>query len=134
MVNGEFELIRRWFTRPARRAALGVGYDCALLRATPCHELALSTDMLVEGRHFLAATDPERLGHKTLAVNLSDCAAVGATPRYALLSLALPDADERWLDAFSRGFFALADRFDVELVGGDTTSGPLNTMCVTIVG
>ena len=129
----EFELIRRFFTRPARRAVLGVGDDCALIAPRPGCELALSTDMLVAGRHFLRDAEPEALGHKTLAVNLSDCAAVGADPRYALLAGALPDADPGWLEAFSRGLFALADRFDVELVGGDTTRGPL-TLCVTIVG
>ena len=129
----EFELISRYFTRPGRRAVLGVGDDCALIAPTTGHELALSTDMLVEGRHFLKGTDPEALGHKTLAVNISDCAAVGARPRYALLAGALPAADERWLAAFSRGLFALADRYDVELIGGDTTRGPLN-LCVTIVG
>ena len=129
----EFALIRRYFTRPARRAVLGVGDDCALIAPRDGHELALSTDMLVAGRHFLHDTDPEGLGHKTLAVNLSDCAAVGATPRYALLAGALPGADPDWLERFSRGLFALADRYDVELIGGDTTKGPL-TLCVTIIG
>ena len=129
----EFALIRRYFTRPARRAVLGVGDDCALIAPRAGHELALSTDMLVEGRHFLHGTPPEDLGHKTLAVNLSDCAAVGAAPLYALLAGALPDADPQWLEAFSRGLFTLADRYGVELIGGDTTRGPL-TLCVTIVG
>ena len=129
----EFELIERYFARGARRAVVGIGDDCAVIRITPGHEIAMSTDMLVEGRHFLAGTDPERLGHKTLAVNLSDCAANGAVPRYALLAMALPHADDAWLAAFSRGLFALADRFDVELIGGDTTRGPLN-LCVTIIG
>ncbi len=129
----EFELIDRYFNRPAKRAVVGIGDDCAVIGVSPGHELAMSTDMLVEGRHFFAGTDPERLGHKALAVNLSDCAANGARPRHALLSMALPSVDEAWLAAFSRGFFALADRFDVELIGGDTTRGPLN-LCVTIVG
>lgn len=129
----EFELIRRYFTRPAPHAVLGVGDDCALLAPRAGYELAISTDMLVAGRHFLHGTDPEALGHKTLAVNLSDCAAVGAAPRYALLAGALPDADPGWLEDFSRGLFALADRFGVELIGGDTTRGPL-TLCVTIIG
>src|SRR5580765_8844838 len=93
----EFGLIARYFTRPARRAVLGVGDDCALVAPSPGHELAFSTDMLVEGRHFLKGTDPEALGHKTLAVNLSDCAAVGADPRYALLACAFPEADADWL-------------------------------------
>ena len=129
----EFELIARYFTRPARRAVLGVGDDCALIAPVAGMQLAISTDMLLEGRHFLPGADPEALGHKTLAVNLSDCAAVGALPRYALLAGALPEADPQWLEAFARGFFALADRHDVEVIGGDTTRGP-RTFCVTIIG
>jgi thiamine-monophosphate kinase len=129
----EFELIRRYFTRPARRAVVGVGDDCALIAPRAGLELALSTDMLVAGRHFLHDTEPEALGHKTLAVNLSDCAAAGAEPRYALLAVAVPEANPDWLERFSRGLFALADRFGVELIGGDTTRGPL-TLCVTIIG
>lgn len=129
----EFDLIARFFTRPAPGAALGVGDDAALLRPTPGMELAVSTDMLVAGRHFLPDTDPYRLGHKALAVNLSDLAAMGATPRWATLSLALPAADEGWLSNFSQGFLDLADRFGVDLVGGDTTRGPLS-LCVTILG
>ncbi|MEO8133428.1 MAG: thiamine-phosphate kinase [Betaproteobacteria bacterium] len=132
-VFDEFELIRRYFTRPARRAVVGVGDDCALIAPAAGQQLAVSTDMLVAGRHFLHDTDPEGLGHKTLAVNLSDCAAAGAQPRYALLAGALPAADPAWLEPFSRGLFALAERFDVELIGGDTTRGPL-TLCVTIIG
>ena len=89
--------------------------------------------MLVGGRHFFADADPERLGHKTLAVNLSDMAAMGATPRWALLAGALPDIEPSWLEAFARGFYALADAHGVDLVGGDTTRGPLN-LCVTILG
>ena len=130
---GEFDLIAKYFTRPARRAALGVGDDCALLAPRPGFELAVSTDMLVEGTHFLLGTDAARLGHKTLAVNLSDLAAMGAQPRYATLALALPCVDEAWLADFSRGFFALADAHGVELIGGDTTRGPLN-LCVTVIG
>jgi thiamine-monophosphate kinase len=129
----EFELIHRYFTRPARRAVLGVGDDCALIALQAGQELALSTDMLVAGRHFLHDTDPEALGHKALAVNLSDCAAVGAQPRYALLAVALPEVNPDWLERFSRGLFALADRFGVDLIGGDTTRGPL-MLCVTIIG
>lgn len=129
----EFELIARHFTRPTPGAELGVGDDCALLRPTPGCELAVSTDLLVEGRHFLAGTDAQRLGHKCLAVNLSDLAAMGATPRWAMLGVALPAADEAWIAAFARGFFALADRHGVELVGGDTTRGPL-VVSVTIFG
>ncbi|MDB5805059.1 MAG: thiamine-monophosphate kinase [Betaproteobacteria bacterium] len=133
----EFDLIARYFTRPAHRARLGVGDDCALLDVTPGCELAISTDMLVAGTHFFPDADPQRLGHKTLAVNLSDLAAMGAKPASALLSLALPAADEAWIAAFARGFFALADEHGVELVGGDTTrtpSGGTLTLTVTILG
>jgi thiamine-monophosphate kinase len=130
---GEFELIDRFFRRNTRHTLLGVGDDAALLAPTPGCELAVSVDMLVEGRHFFRGTDPEALGHKTLAVNLSDMAAMGATPRWALLAGALPVADATWLAAFSRGFFALAEDSGVDLIGGDTTRGPLN-LCVTILG
>lgn len=129
----EFDLIARYFTRPAPGAVLGVGDDAALMRITPGMELAVSTDMLVAGRHFLPDADPYQLGHKALAVNLSDLAAMGARPRWATLSLALPAADEVWLEAFSRGFFDLAEHHGVDLVGGDTTRGPLN-LCVSILG
>ena len=131
----EFELIERFFTWPPRSASvvLGAGDDAALIAPTPGCELAVSVDMLVEGRHFLADTDPEHLGHKTLAVNLSDIAAMGATPRWALLAGALPDSDPAWLAAFARGFHALADAHGIDLVGGDTTRGPRN-LCVTILG
>ena len=129
----EFNLIQRFFTRPAANAVLGVGDDAALLQVSPGKLLAVSSDMLVAGRHFLPDADPYLLGHKTLAVNLSDLAAMGATPRWATLALALPEVNEAWLAAFSRGFFDLADRFSVTLVGGDTTRGPLN-LCVTIFG
>ncbi|WP_073465213.1 thiamine-phosphate kinase [Rhizobacter sp. OV335] len=130
---GEFDLIARWFTRPARRAALGVGDDCALLNLTPGMQLATSSDMLVEGRHFLSTVAPERLGHKALAVNLSDLAACGAQPLAFTLALALPRIDEAFLDGFSRGLLALADAHGCELVGGDTTQGPLN-LCITVFG
>lgn len=129
----EFDLIQRFFTRPAANAVLGVGDDAALLRVSPGKLLAVSSDMLVAGRHFLPDADPRLLGHKTLAVNLSDLAAMGATPRWATLALALPAVDEPWLAAFSRGFFELAERYEVALVGGDTTRGPLN-LCVTVFG
>jgi thiamine-monophosphate kinase len=129
----EFELIALFFQRPAPSAVLGVGDDAALLAPTPGCELAVSVDMLVSGRHFFADVDAESLGHKTLAVNLSDLAAMGATPRWALLAGALPDIDVSWLGAFARGFFALAEAHHVDLVGGDTTRGPLN-LCVTIMG
>lgn len=129
----EFELIARYFARPASRAVLGVGDDAALMRVSAGAEIAVSTDMLVAGTHFFADANPRRLGHKTLAVNLSDMAAMGATPRWALLSVALPHADAAWLRGFSRGLLALAREHDVDLVGGDTTRGPLN-LCVTIIG
>ena len=129
----EFDLIRRHFTRATPNAVLGVGDDCALLRVTDGNVLAVSTDMLVSGTHFFDYADPYLLGHKTLAVNLSDLAAMGATPRWATLALSLPSADEAWLARFSAGFFALAQKYHVDLVGGDTTRGPLN-LCVTIMG
>jgi len=132
-VLSEFALIRKYFDRPTRGAALGVGDDAALLRPGAGMELAVSTDLLLEGRHFRIGADARKLGHKALAVNLSDMAAMGAKPRWATLALALPSADERWLAGFSKGFFALARRFGVELVGGDTTRGPLG-ICVTILG
>lgn len=133
MALSEFEIIGRFFTRPARSAVLGVGDDAAIVRARRGRDLVVTTDMLIAGRHFRSDTDPEKLGHKALAVNLSDIAAMGATPRWATLALALPRADARWLAAFARGLMRLARRHDVDLVGGDTTRGPL-TICVQIVG
>lgn len=133
MALGEFELIARYFTRPARRALLGVGDDCALLQPTPGMQLAVSSDMLVEGRHFLATVAPDALGHKALAVNLSDLAACGAAPLGFTLVLALPRVDEAFLAGFSRGLFAMADAHEIELVGGDTTAGPL-AICITVLG
>jgi thiamine-monophosphate kinase len=109
-----------------------VGDDCALL--APHGGLAVTTDLLIEGRHFLPGADARALGHKTLAVNLSDLAAMGATPKWATLSLSLPAVDEEWLSAFSRGFFSLAHRYGVDLVGGDTTRGPVLTLSVTALG
>lgn len=130
---GEFDLISRYFARPAKRSPLGTGDDCALLAPAPGMQLAVSTDMLVEGRHFLSTVDPARLGHKALAVNLSDLAACGAKPLAFTLALSLPAVDEAWLEGFSRGLFALAEAHDCELVGGDTTRGPLN-ICITVFG
>ena len=130
---GEFDLIARYFTRPVHRATLGVGDDCALLAPAPGMQLAVSSDMLVEGRHFFAGVDPEALGHKALAVNLSDLAACGARPLAFTLALALPRVDQPWLQAFAGGLLRLADAHGCELVGGDTTAGPL-TICVTIFG
>jgi len=129
----EFDLIQRYFTRATPGAELGVGDDAALLKVGEGMELAVSTDMLVSATHFFPDADPEYLGHKTLAVNLSDLAAMGAVPRWATLALALPQVDEDWLAKFSRGFFALAVQHGVELIGGDTTRGPL-TLSVTIMG
>lgn len=130
---GEFELIARHFTRPVQRAALGVGDDCALLRVAPGMQLAVSTDMLVEGRHFLTTVAPDRLGHKALAVNLSDLAACGAEPLAFTLALSLPRADEAFVAPLAQGLLALADAHGIELVGGDTTAGPLN-LCITVMG
>jgi thiamine-monophosphate kinase len=131
---GEFDLIARYFTRAPRRAVLGVGDDCALLAPLPAgQQLAVSCDMLVEGRHFLSTVAPRRLGHKALAVNLSDLAACGAEPVAFTLALAMPRVDEDFLEGFSRGLFALADAHSVDLVGGDTTAGPLN-ICITVLG
>jgi len=138
---GEFELIRRYFTRPAAGSAavangsvaLGVGDDCALLNLAPGMQMAVSCDMLVSGRHFFADTDPRLLGHKALAVNLSDLAACGARPLAFTLALALPDARAEWLTPFSEGLWALADAHCCALMGGDTTQGPLN-ICITVFG
>jgi thiamine-monophosphate kinase len=130
---GEFDLIARYFQRPVRRNPLGIGDDCALLQPRAGMQLAVSSDMLVEGRHFLSTVDPRRLGHKALAVNLSDLAAAGAEPLAFTLSLALPVADEAWLAGFAEGLLALADAHQCELVGGDTTRGPL-TINITVFG
>lgn len=129
----EFELIKAHFTHAAPRTLLGVGDDAALIRASRGSVLAVAADMLVAGRHFFKDADPEAVGHKALAVNLSDMAAMGATPRWATLGIALPKADAKWVAAFSRGFMALARKHGVDLIGGDTTRGPLN-LCVQIIG
>ena len=133
---GEFDLIERYFKRPSKTAAgvdLGIGDDCALLSPAAGMQLAISSDMLVEGRHFLSTVSPEALGHKALAVNLSDLAACGAKPVAFTLALALPQVDEAWLEGFSKGLFALADAHGCTLIGGDTTAGPLN-ICITVFG
>jgi len=130
---GEFALIDKYFARPTPSAVLGPGDDCALLQPSPGKQLAVTTDMLVAGTHFLPDTDPKNLGWKTLAVNLSDLAAMGARPRWVTLAGALPAADEAWIAGFAEGFFACAGQYGVDVVGGDTTKGPLN-LCVTALG
>jgi thiamine-monophosphate kinase len=129
----EFDVIRRYFTHRTLQTKLGIGDDAALVQPRAGFELAISADMLVEGRHFFRGSDPEHLGHKALAVNLSDLAAMGATPRWVTLALALPRMEPAWLAGFSRGFLSLARRHRVDLIGGDTTRGPL-TVCVQIMG
>jgi thiamine-monophosphate kinase len=132
-VPSEFELIARYFTRSTSHTVLGVGDDGALIAPTPGQELVVSTDLLVEGTHFLADAEPEALGWKTLAVNLSDMAAMGAQPRWALLAAVLPAPTSDWIEAFARGFFACAESHGIDLIGGDTTRGP-RAFCVTILG
>ncbi len=129
----EFDLISKYFKKPAVSASLGIGDDCALLVPTPGTQLAISTDMLVSGTHFFPDTDPRQLGHKSLAVNLSDLAAMGARPVAFTLALSLPSPDEAWLKSFSEGLFSIADICRCELIGGDTTRGPLN-ICITVFG
>ncbi len=133
MSLGEFELIDKYFRRPARRAALGVGDDCALLQPAPGCQLAISTDLLIEGRHFVSTVAPARLGHKSLAVNLSDLAACGASPLAFTLSIAMPRVDEAFLAGFAEGLWALADAHRCDLVGGDTSAGPL-AIGITVFG
>ncbi len=130
----EFDLIAKYFTRPTPDAVLGVGDDCALIAPTPGLELAISTDMLIAGRHFMPSDGPGTIGHKAMAVNLSDLAAMGARPRFALLSIALPEVDEKFLQGFAGGFFGLAQKYGVNVIGGDTTRGGLLTLNVTVIG
>jgi thiamine-monophosphate kinase len=136
---GEFDLIQRFFKTGAQALqsnssiALGIGDDCALLRPTAGQEIAITSDMLVEGRHFLSGANPELLGRKALAVNLSDLAAMGANPLGFTLALALPKADSAWLEGFSKGLFSMANEHSCSLIGGDTTAGPLN-ICITAFG
>ncbi|MDH4456098.1 MAG: thiamine-phosphate kinase [Candidatus Methylopumilus sp.] len=129
----EFNIIEKYFTRPSKNADLGVGDDAALIQICTGHQLAVSADMLVAGTHFLANCPAYFVGWKSLAVNISDMAAMGATPKWATLAIGLPKIDEDWLAEFSRGFFACADAFGVSLIGGDTTRGPLN-ISVQIMG
>lgn len=121
----EFELIARYFTRPNRSALLGNGDDCAIIAPSDGNAFAVTTDTLIVGRHFLPTLDPEKLGRRAANVNLSDLAAMGALPRYALLSLTLPEIDEAWLARFSAGLWSALDAHGVELIGGNTTRGPL---------
>ncbi len=138
---GEFDLIQRFFKTQSEAmlaanpgsVTLGIGDDCALLKAGPLEEIAITSDMLVSGRHFFADANPEWLGWKALAVNLSDLAAMGAKPLGFTLALALPDANPFWLEAFSKGLFAIANQYACPLIGGDTTAGPLN-ICITAFG
>jgi len=137
--GGEFALIARHFRDLAPGGGesgvlLGIGDDCALLDPSPGHSLAMSSDSLVAGRHFAIDSDAEGVGHKALAVNLSDLAAMGARPRWVSLSLTLPEIDEAWLAGFCRGFAALAARCGVALVGGDTTRGATLVIAVTVLG
>ena len=129
----EFNIIEKYFTRASQNADLGVGDDAALIQISAGHQLAVSADMSVAGTHFLADCPAYFVGWKSLAVNVSDMAAMGATPKWATLAIALPNIDEAWLAEFSRGFFACADEFSISLIGGDTTRGPLN-ISVQIMG
>jgi thiamine-monophosphate kinase len=129
----EFDLIARFFSRPAHSAVLGVGDDAALVEPSQGHETVVSIDTLVAGTHFLSDAEPLSIGHKALAVNLSDLAAMGARPRWVLLAITLPEVDEDWLSAFADGFYRLAQKYEVELIGGDTTRGPL-AVTVTAIG
>ena len=138
---GEFDLIERFFktgadalrTNVDQGIALGIGDDCALLKPPANEEIAITSDMLVEGRHFFAGADPALLARKALAVNLSDLAAMGASPLGFTLAIALPKVDEVWLEAFSKGLFAIAKEYSCPLIGGDTTAGPL-TISITAFG
>ena len=129
----EFEIIRRYFSPATDHTVLAGGDDAALIAVTPGMELAVSTDVLVAGRHFFDSAEPYDVGYKSMAVNLSDMAALGARPRWATLSLTLPAADARWLEQFAHGFLHLGRAYDVDLIGGDTTRGPL-AICVQIMG
>ena len=132
-MSTEFNIIEKYFTRSSQNTDLGVGDDAALIQISAGHQLAISADMSVAGTHFLEDCPAYFIGWKSLAVNVSDMAAMGAKPKWATLSIALPDIDEAWLAEFSRGFFACADEFDISLIGGDTTRGPLN-ISVQIMG
>jgi len=132
-MTSEFDLIRKHFTRPTRQTPLGIGDDAALIAPANGMALAISTDMLVAGTHFLPEANPYHIGWKSLAVNLSDMAAMGALPKWATLAIALPQAVEAWVEQFAAGFFMCADKYQVDLIGGDTTRGPL-AISVQIMG
>ncbi|MDX1915213.1 MAG: thiamine-phosphate kinase [Methylophilus sp.] len=132
-MTSEFHLIQQYFKRPIKQTDLGIGDDAALIRVKEGHHLVVSADMSVVGAHFFADAAPEHIGWKSLAVNVSDMAAMGAVPNWVTLSIALPEMNETWLEAFSRGFFACAEAFNIDLIGGDTTKGPLN-IAVQIMG
>jgi thiamine-monophosphate kinase len=132
-MTSEFEIIERYFKKKTKQTALGVGDDAALINVQKNYQLVISSDMLVENTHFLKNTNPSHLGWKSLAVNLSDIAAMGATPKWATLSISLPKINHAWLKKFSEGFFKCADKFGIDLIGGDTTKGPLS-ISITIMG
>ena len=129
----EFNLIQKYFTRPTHQTDLAVGDDAALIQVAEGMQLAISSDMLVAGTHFFANAAAYDIGWKALAVNISDMAAMGAQAKWATLSIALPEINEAWLAEFSNGFFTCAEQFNIDLIGGDTTRGPLN-ISVTIMG
>jgi len=132
-MTSEFEIIERYFKKKMKQTALGVGDDAAMIHVRNNYQLAISSDMLIENIHFLKNTNPSHLGWKSLAVNLSDIAAMGATPKWATLSISLPKINHAWLKKFSKGFFKCADKFGIDLIGGDTTKGPLS-ISITIMG
>jgi thiamine-monophosphate kinase len=121
----EFELIDRFFTRPPQNALIGVGDDAAIIAPSPGHALVVTTDTMIEGRHFLPTLDPVKLGRRLVQVNLSDLAAMGAAPKYAMLSLVLPRIDETWIAKFAEGMWRALDEYEIDLIGGNTTRGPL---------
>lgn len=132
-MTAEFNLIKQYFTRQPKHTDLGIGDDAALIQVSTGHQLAISTDMSVVGTHFFQDAAPYDIGWKSMAVNISDMAAMGANPRWATLSIALPEVNHDWLKDFAAGFFTCAEQFNVDLIGGDTTRGPLN-ISVTIMG
>ena len=132
-MTSEFEIIERYFKKKMKQTALGVGDDAAMIHVRNNYQLAISSDMLIENIHFLKNTNPSHLGWKSLAVNLSDIAAMGATAKWATLSISLPKINHAWLKKFSKGFFKCADKFGIDLIGGDTTKGPLS-ISITIMG